>query len=213
MALETGDFITSTHRGHGHCIAMGGDVKKMMAEIVGRATGYCKGKGGSMHIAERDLGIIGANGIVGAGIPISIGAAIAMDNQNKKNAILCFFGDGASNTGAFHESLNMDSIWSLPVVFLCENNLYEIRGCVKDTLNVCDISVRGQAYGMQGISVDGNDIFAVFSALREARESAVIKRGRVALKRKPTAGRGTGTRTLAGTGRKRRWRSGIKSAQ
>ncbi len=177
MALEPGDYITSTHRGHGHCIAMGGDVKKMLAEIVGRATGYCKGKGGSMHIADLDLGIIGANGIVGGGIPIAVGAAIAMDNQNKKNIILCFFGDGASNTGAFHESLNMASIWKLPVVFLCENNLYAISGCVKDTLNIRDISERNKAYGIPGLTLDGNDIFEVYSAVKEARDRAVAKEG------------------------------------
>lgn len=176
-ALESGDYITSTHRGHGHCIAMGGDVKKMLAEIVGRSTGYCRGKGGSMHIADLDLGIIGANGIVGAGIPIAVGAGIAMDNQNRENVILCFFGDGASNTGAFHESLNMTSIWSLPVIFLCENNLYAISGCVDDTLNISDISERGKSYGMPGMTVDGNDIFEVYSAVREARERAVTGKG------------------------------------
>jgi TPP-dependent pyruvate/acetoin dehydrogenase alpha subunit len=173
MALERGDHITSTHRGHGHCIAMGGDVRRMLAEIVGRATGYCKGKGGSMHIADLDLGIIGANGIVGAGIPIAVGAGIALDNQNLKNVILCFFGDGASNTGAFHESLNMASIWKLPVIFLCENNLYAISGCVKDTLNICDISERGKSYGIPGVSIDGNDSILVFSTVKEARERAV----------------------------------------
>jgi TPP-dependent pyruvate/acetoin dehydrogenase alpha subunit len=176
-ALETGDYITSTHRGHGHCIAMGGDVKKMLAEIVGRSTGYCRGKGGSMHIADLDLGIIGANGIVGAGIPIAVGAGIALDNGNRENVILCFFGDGASNTGAFHESLNMTSIWSLPVIFLCENNLYAISGCVDDTLNISDISERGKSYGMPGMTVDGNDIFEVYSAVREARERAVAGKG------------------------------------
>ena len=176
-ALEKGDYITSTHRGHGHCIAMGGDVKRMLAEIVGRATGYCKGKGGSMHIADLDLGIIGANGIVGGGIPISVGAAIAMDNQNRNNIILCFFGDGASNTGAFHESLNMASIWKLPVVFLCENNLYAISGSVNDTLNIRDISDRSKSYGIPGITVDGNDIFDVYATVKEARERAICGEG------------------------------------
>jgi TPP-dependent pyruvate/acetoin dehydrogenase alpha subunit len=176
-ALEKGDYITSTHRGHGHCIAMGGDVKRMLAEIVGRSTGYCKGKGGSMHIADLDLGIIGANGIVGGGIPIAVGAAIALDNRNKKNVILCFFGDGASNTGAFHESLNMASIWNLPVVFVCENNLYAISGCVDETLNITDISERGRSYGIPGVSVDGNDIFEVFSTVKKARQKAVRGKG------------------------------------
>ena len=176
-ALEQGDYITSTHRGHGHCIAMGGDVKRMLAEIVGRSTGYCKGKGGSMHIADLDLGIIGANGIVGGGIPISVGAGIAMDNLGRPNIVLCFFGDGASNTGAFHESLNMASIWKLPIVFLCENNQYAISGCVKETLNICDISDRAASYGIPGGSVDGNDTFQVYDAVKRARERAISGEG------------------------------------
>ncbi|MFW6181777.1 MAG: thiamine pyrophosphate-dependent dehydrogenase E1 component subunit alpha, partial [Spirochaetota bacterium] len=176
-ALEQGDYITSTHRGHGHCIAMGGDVRRMLAEIVGRSTGYCKGKGGSMHIADLDLGIIGANGIVGAGIPIAVGAGIAMDNLERPNIVLCFFGDGASNTGAFHESLNLASIWRLPVVFLCENNQYAISGCVKDTLNICDVSDRAASYGIPGASVDGNDAFQVFDAVKRARGRAVAGEG------------------------------------
>ena len=177
LALSKGDFITCTHRGHGHCIAMGGDVKMMMAEIIGRATGYCKGKGGSMHIADLDLGIMGANGIVGGGIPIAVGAGIAMDNKNKKNVILCFFGDGASNTAAFHESLNMASIWKLPVIFLCENNLYGISGCAKDTLNICDVAERSKSYGIPGVIVDGNDVFDVYGAVKNARERAISGEG------------------------------------
>lgn len=183
-ALEKGDYITSTHRGHGHCIAMGGDVKRMLAEIVGRATGYCKGKGGSMHIADLDLGIMGANGIVGAGIPIAIGAGIAMDNSGKDNIILCFFGDGASNTGAFHESLNMASIWQLPIVFLCENNLYGISGCVKETVNICDISDRAASYGITGVSIDGNDVFEVFDTVKKAREQCIAGNGPVLIEAK-----------------------------
>ena len=172
-ALEKGDYITSTHRGHGHCIAMGGDVKRMLAEVCGRATGYCKGKGGSMHIADLDLGIIGANGIVGAGIPIAVGAAIAMDNQSRKNVVLCFFGDGASNTGSFHEALNMASIWKLPIVFYCENNRYAISTSSSDSLNVHDISIRGVSYGIPGRTIDGNDVLEVYLATQEARERAV----------------------------------------
>jgi TPP-dependent pyruvate/acetoin dehydrogenase alpha subunit len=173
MALRKGDYITSTHRGHGHCIAMGGDVNRMLAEIVGKETGYCRGKGGSMHIADLDLGIIGANGIVGAGIPIAVGAAIALDNGGKHNVILCFFGDGASNTGAFHESLNMASIWKLPVVFFCENNCYAISTCTKDSLNIEDISVRSGSYGIPGETVDGNDVLQVYAAVKKARSRAV----------------------------------------
>ncbi len=184
MALEKGDYITSTHRGHGHCIAMGGDVKRMLAEIAGRSTGYCKGKGGSMHIADLDLGIMGANGIVGAGIPIAVGAGIAMDNQNKKNIILCFFGDGASNTGAFHEAMNMASIWSLPIIFFCENNFYGISGCTRDTLNIENISERSKAYGIHGVTVDGNDIFEIYDETKKARDMAVSGKGPVLIEAK-----------------------------
>jgi len=177
MALERGDYITSTHRGHGHCIAMGGDVRRMLAEIVGRVTGYCRGKGGSMHITDLDLGIIGSNGIVGAGIPIAVGAGIALDNRQEDNVILCFFGDGASNTGAFHESLNMASIWKLPIIFLCENNLYAISGSVKETLNIQDISIRSMSYGIPGVTIDGNDIFEVYETAKKARARAVAGEG------------------------------------
>jgi TPP-dependent pyruvate/acetoin dehydrogenase alpha subunit len=176
-ALEKGDYVTSTHRGHGHCIAMGGDLKKMFAEICGRTTGYCKGKGGSMHIADLDLGIIGANGIVGAGMPIAVGAAIAMDNQSRKNVILCFFGDGASNTGSFHEALNMASIWKLPIVFYCENNHYAISTSSSDSLNIHDISIRALSYGIPGKTIDGNDALEVYLTTREARQRAVNGEG------------------------------------
>lgn len=184
MALEKGDYITSTHRGHGHCIAMGGDVRRMLAEIAGRTTGYCKGKGGSMHIADIDLGIIGANGIVGGGIPIAMGAGIALVNQNKQNVVVCFFGDGASNIGGFHESLNMASIWDLPVIFFCENNQYGISGHTKDTLNIENVSERAKAYGIAGVTVDGNNIFEVYAATKEARERAVAGKGPTLLESK-----------------------------
>jgi TPP-dependent pyruvate/acetoin dehydrogenase alpha subunit len=177
MALEKGDFITSTHRGHGHCIAMGGEPRLMLAEFVGRKIGYCKGKGGSMHIADLELGVIAANGIVGGGIPISVGAGIAMDNRNQKNVILCFFGDGASNTGSFHESLNMASIWNLPVIYLLENNYYAISGCAKDLIKVEDVSVRSVAYGIPGFTVDGNDVFEIYDAVKQARDRAVAGEG------------------------------------
>jgi TPP-dependent pyruvate/acetoin dehydrogenase alpha subunit len=182
--LERTDYITSTHRGHGHCIAMGGDVNRMLAEIVGKETGYCKGKGGSMHIADLDLGIIGANGIVGGGIPIAVGAGIAMQGLGRKSVVVCFFGDGASNTGSFHESVNMASIWKVPVIFLCENNLYGISGCVKDTMNICDISVRAQAYGIPGYTVDGNDVLKVYGLVKEVRESAAAGKGPVLIEAK-----------------------------
>lgn len=166
--LEEKDFITSTHRGHGHLIAKGGNVNLMMAELFGKASGYCKGKGGSMHIADVDLGILGANGIVGAGQPIATGAAFACKYKKTGAIAVCFFGDGASNRGTFHEALNLASIWNLPVLFVCENNMYGISNCQRDHMNVSDISDRSAGYGIPGITVDGNDVIAVFEAAREA---------------------------------------------
>lgn len=166
--LTDKDFITSTHRGHGHLLAKGGKVDLMMAELFGKATGYCKGKGGSMHIADVDLGILGANGIVGAGQPISVGAAFACKYKKTSDVAVCFFGDGASNRGTFHESLNLASIWKLPVVFVCENNMYGISNCQKDHMNITDISDRAAAYGIPGVTVDGNDVIAVYEASFEA---------------------------------------------
>lgn len=171
--LTDKDYITSTHRGHGHLIAKGGKINLMMAELFGKATGYCKGKGGSMHIADVDLGILGANGIVGAGQPIATGAAFACKYKKTDAVVVCFFGDGASNRGTFHESLNMASIFKLPVVFVCENNMYGISNNQKDHMNIGDISDRAAAYGIPGVTVDGNDVIAVHEAASEA-----IKRAR-----------------------------------
>ncbi len=171
--LTDKDFITSTHRGHGHMIAKGGKIDLMMAELFGKATGYCKGKGGSMHIADVGLGILGANGIVGAGQPIATGAAFACKYKQTGAVVVCFFGDGASNRGTFHESLNMASIFKLPVVFVCENNMYGISNNQKDHMNIGDISDRAAAYGIPGVTVDGNDVIAVHEAASEA-----IKRAR-----------------------------------
>lgn len=170
--LNDRDYITSTHRGHGHLIAKGGKVDLMMAELFGKSTGYCKGKGGSMHIADVHLGILGANGIVGAGQPIAAGAAFACKYRNSGAVSVCFFGDGASNRGTFHESLNLASIWKLPVVYVCENNMYGISNCQRDHMNISDIADRAAAYGIPGVSVDGNDVIAVFEAAREAVERA-----------------------------------------
>lgn len=171
-ALESKDFITSTHRGHGHLVAKGGDLKKMMAELFGKVTGYCKGKGGSMHICDMDLGILGSNGIVGAGLPIVVGSGFA-SKQLKTGAVsVCFFGDGASNRGTFHESLNLASAWKLPVIYALENNYYGISGSQRELTNVEDISVRAQAYGVAGKTVDGNDVLAVYEAAVEAVERA-----------------------------------------
>lgn len=171
-ALEPSDYITSTHRGHGHCIAKGGELDKMMAELFGRKTGYCKGKGGSMHIAELDLGILGANGVVGGGVPIAVGAALSAQMRQSGQIAVAFLGDGASNQGSFHEAMNMASTWKLPVVFVCENNLYGISVCQRVHQNITDISVRAVAYDMPGVTVDGNDILEVYNAAREAVDRA-----------------------------------------
>ncbi|MBP6331996.1 MAG: thiamine pyrophosphate-dependent dehydrogenase E1 component subunit alpha [Aminivibrio sp.] len=167
-SLTDRDFITSTHRGHGHVIAKGGKIDLMMAELYGKATGYCKGKGGSMHIADIDLGILGANGIVGAGQPISVGAAFACKYKKTDAVAICFFGDGASNRGTFHEAMNMASSFKLPVVFVCENNMYGISNYQKHHMNISDIADRAGAYGVPGVSVDGNDVIAVYEVASEA---------------------------------------------
>ncbi|HWR44172.1 thiamine pyrophosphate-dependent dehydrogenase E1 component subunit alpha [Sporomusa sp.] len=167
-SLTDKDYITSTHRGHGHLLAKGGKVDLMMAELFGKATGYCKGKGGSMHIADVELGILGANGIVGAGQPISAGAAFACQYKKTDAVAVCFFGDAASNRGTFHEALNMASIWKLPLVFICENNMYGISNCQRDHMRLTDVSDRAGAYGIPGVTVDGNDVIAVYEAAAEA---------------------------------------------
>ena len=156
--LREGDYITSTHRGHGHCIAKGAELKFMMAELFGKRTGYNNGKGGTMHIADFKLGILGANGIVGAGIPIATGAALATKLQNKDIVTVCFFGDGASNQGSFHEAINIGAVFSLPIVYVCENNLYAVSTCQKNAQLVADIANRAQGYGIPGKVADGNDV-------------------------------------------------------
>lgn len=166
--LDDIDKITSTHRGHGHCIAKGAETDYMMAELFGRETGYCKGKGGSMHIADLDKGNLGANGIVGGGFAIATGAALTSQIKNEGYVVVCFFGDGASNEGSFHEALNLASIWKLPVIFVCENNQYGMSGPVKDMININDIAERAVSYGVPGKVVDGNDIFEVMNAADEA---------------------------------------------
>lgn len=176
-ALKEEDYITSTHRGHGHLLARGGDIKKTMAEIFGKATGYNKGKGGSMHIADVSLGILGANGIVGAGLPIAAGSGISAQILGKESVTICFFGDGASNRGTFHEAINLASVWNLPVVFVCENNMYGIsmpqyRADGRKGQNIKDVSDRAVAYGISGVTVDGNDVMAVREAVIEAVKKA-----------------------------------------
>jgi len=170
--LEKEDKITSTHRGHGHCIAKGAEVNPMMAELFGRTTGYCKGKGGSMHIADVASGNLGANGIVGGGFAIAAGAALTSQMKREGYVVLCFFGDGASNEGSFHEAINLASIWRLPVVFICENNQYGMSGPVKDMTNIENIADRAESYGIPGRVVDGNDVFDVMNGVGEAVERA-----------------------------------------
>jgi len=172
MALEEGDCITSTHRGHGHCIAKGADLGRMMAELLGRETGYCRGRGGSMHIADFSKGNLGANGIVGGGIPIAMGAALGFLALGRKNVAVSFFGDGASNQGSFHESANFAALWKLPVIFMCENNLYAAATAARIALSHPDIAIRGAAYGMPGASVDGQDVLAVHEAVSRAVKQA-----------------------------------------
>jgi 2-oxoisovalerate dehydrogenase E1 component len=166
--LTKDDFVVSHHRGHGHCIAKGASLSKMMAELMGRVTGYCKGLGGSMHIADLDLNILGANGIVGAGIGIGTGAALSNKMRGNGAVGVAFFGDGATNEGIFHECLNVGSLWKLPVVYLCENNQYGLSTSIKDSTSIDRVSKRSAAYSLPGVTVDGNDVLAVHAAVQEA---------------------------------------------
>ena len=170
--LRTDDYITSTHRGHGHCIAKGGQLNKMMAELYGRVTGYCGGKGGSMHIADLDIGILGANGIVGAGIPIAAGAGLGVKLSGEDRVVVCFFGDGAGPTGAFHEGVNFAAVKDLPVIFVCENNHYGMATTSTNSNAGPSIAARADSYGIHGATVDGNDVFAVNAVAREAIDRA-----------------------------------------
>lgn len=175
--LTPEDYITSTHRGHGHCIAKGARLDLAMAELMGRATGYCKGRSGSMHIADFSKGNLGANAIVGGGIPIAVGAALSAKMQKQDRVAVSFFGDGASNEGTFHEALNMASLWKLPIVFVCENNGYGISVPAWQSTSVEDISVRAAGYNMPGVTVDGNDVEAVDAAFRQALDRAKAGEG------------------------------------
>jgi pyruvate dehydrogenase E1 component alpha subunit len=170
--LRRDDYITSTHRGHGHCIAKGARLDKTMAEILGRRTGYCKGKGGSMHIADFSIGMLGATAVVGAGIPIATGAGLSIRLRGTDQVAVCFFGDGASNQGTFHEGINLAAVWRLPVVFVCENNLYAMGTRQTRVMLIDNIADRAAGYGIPGIVVDGNDVLAVFEAARVAIERA-----------------------------------------
>jgi TPP-dependent pyruvate/acetoin dehydrogenase alpha subunit len=172
MALRKDDLIAGTHRSHGHNIAKGAESKKMMAEILGKETGYCKGRGGSMHIAAFETGSLGALAVVGSGIPIAVGAALGFKMKGEDRVAVPFTGDAGSNTGNWHEGLNMAAIWDLPVVFALENNHYGVSTNIKETARVEDLSVRAQAYGIPGVRVDGFDVMAVYEAAVEAVQRA-----------------------------------------
>ncbi len=167
-ALRREDYITSTHRGHGHCLAKGGNPPQMMAELLGKATGYCHGKGGSMHIADLDLGILGANGIVGGGIGIATGAAYSCRYRGTDQVVCCFFGDGALNQGIFHESANMAALWKLPLIYWCEENKYAEFSPNASFFPVRDLTLRSVPYGFPGVQVDGNDVISVYRTAGEA---------------------------------------------
>lgn len=171
-ALSERDFVVSHHRGHGHCIAKGADMTRMMAELMGKATGYCGGLGGSMHIAALDKGILGANGIVGAGIGLGSGAALSAQMRKSGQVALSFFGDGAANEGIFHEAFNMAAIWKLPMIYFCENNQYGLSTAMADSTAIDRLSKRAAGYGMPGETIDGNDVVAVFEAVTRAVERA-----------------------------------------
>src|SRR5437870_6792809 len=166
--LRDDDWITSTHRGHGHCIAKGADLGRMFAELLGRETGYCRGRGGSMHIADTAKGNLGANGIVGGGIPIATGAALTAKQLGTDQVAVSFFGDGAANQGTFHESLNLAAIWKLPAVYVCENNQYAETNPVKDAFAIQDLSQRAAGYGMPGVRADGQDVREIHRVAGEA---------------------------------------------
>jgi len=170
LALDKKDLITSTHRGHGHCLGKGADPYKMFAELLGREDGYCRGRGGSMHIADLSNGNLGANGIVAGSLTISVGAALSFQLQKKENIVLCFFGDGAVNEGSFHEALNLASLWNLPVLFLCENNQYGMSMASEKAVAGESIASRGKSYGIESIQVDGNDVEAVYESVTTCKD-------------------------------------------
>ncbi|HUV42276.1 MAG TPA: thiamine pyrophosphate-dependent dehydrogenase E1 component subunit alpha [Sedimentisphaerales bacterium] len=183
-ALNSDDYIISTHRGHGHCIAKGGDLKKMVAEVLGKEAGYCRGRGGSMHIADTATGNLGANGIVGGGIPIGVGAALGIKLQASGKVIAIFFSDGASNNGVFAESLNLAAIWDLPAIFVLENNHYAVSTPIEESSRVPDLYKRGAGYGVSSMAVDGNDVLAVYEKTSEAAENCRQGKGPVLIEAK-----------------------------
>ncbi|UWP58326.1 thiamine pyrophosphate-dependent dehydrogenase E1 component subunit alpha [Ruminococcus gauvreauii] len=188
--LSDDDYIASTHRGHGHCIAKGAQLDRALAELMGKATGYCKGRSGSMHIADFSKGNLGANAIVGGGIPIAVGGGLAIKMQNRQNVSVAFFGDGASNQGTFHEAINLAAVWKLPVIFICENNQYGMTVPVWQSTSVENISDRAAGYGISGETVDGNDAAAVFDAFARAKMRALSGEGPTILECKTYRWRG-----------------------
>ena len=183
-ALREDDYIVSTHRGHGHCIAKGGELKKMMAEVLGREAGYCGGRGGSMHIADVTKGNIGANGIVGGGIPIGVGAGLGISIRGSDQVVAIFFSDGASNNGVFAESLNLAAIWDLPVVFVLENNHYAVSSPIEQMSRITDLHKRAEGYGVTAGAVDGNDVLAVYEKAKEAVQACRTGKGPVLIEAK-----------------------------
>jgi pyruvate dehydrogenase E1 component alpha subunit len=177
QSLQKQDYLLTTHRGHGHVLAKGASMSRMLAEIMGKETGYCHGRGGSMHIADVSLNIIGANGIVGGGLPIAVGAGLSSLHLKKNAVTVCFFGDAASNIGSFHESLNMAAIWNLPIVWVCENNQYGLSTSIKGVLAGGSIAARAAAYAIAGVTVDGNDVLQVHEAAVRAVEEARSGKG------------------------------------
>jgi pyruvate dehydrogenase E1 component alpha subunit len=184
MALEEGDLMSATHRGHSQVIGFGVDLKRMMAELLGRENGYCKGKGGSMHIADIDSGNLGANGVVGGGYSIAAGAALTQQYQETGKVVLSFAGDGSTNEGNFHESLNLASIWKLPVIFYIENNLYGMSNPIGKHMNITDIADRASSYGIPGVICDGNDVFDVYQTVQEAAKHCREGKGPVLIEAK-----------------------------
>jgi acetoin:2,6-dichlorophenolindophenol oxidoreductase subunit alpha len=171
-ALNKDDYLLNTHRGHGHFLMWGGDLNLMMSEFLGKENGYCRGRGGSMHIADVESNNLGAQGIVAGNLPISVGVGLSIKMRKTKQTVLTLFGDGAANEGAFHESLNMASIWKLPVIYLCENNQYAMSMAFEKAFRIEQISDRAKAYGMKGLTIDGNDVFAVYEAVQDAAKRA-----------------------------------------
>jgi len=194
-ALNADDQIISTHRGHGHCIAKGADLERMMAELYGKQTGYCKGKGGSMHIADFSIGMLGANGIVAGGIPIVTGAGLAAQLDGKGRVAVSFFGDGASNAGPFHESINIAAKWKLPMLYVCENNLWAAATAATATLAHNDVAARAAGYDIPGVIVDGNDVVAVYAAAAAAVSRARAGSGPTLIECKTYRWRGHTERT------------------